>query len=158
MAPILSGPLEDSTKLALSRFNDACQRVRDDDAIIDFVIALEALLCRGLEAELSYRFALRGAAFIDGAARAAANKLLRDAYRERSRLVHGTIRRPTPALRGDLHTLASTIIIAALRLGGEHGLDHAGLLRSVDAFLLRGDGPGTLQGFLLASKAQPRGG
>jgi len=71
---------------------DGGGRLREDDAIIDYAIGLEALLLKGVNAELSYRFALRGAtilAWVSGDTETFFNNL-RDFYDVRSNMVHGS--------------------------------------------------------------------
>jgi hypothetical protein len=78
-------------RLPAQRLADGITRDRDDDAIVDYAIGLEALLTEGAQNELSYRFALRGAmiqAWEDQDA-SAYYKTLRDFYKMRSLIVHG---------------------------------------------------------------------
>ncbi len=57
---------QESLGSSLRRFNTSYERWRDDDRIIDIVVALEAILLSGNEQlELKYRFALRGAALMN---------------------------------------------------------------------------------------------
>jgi hypothetical protein len=81
--------------LALHRFMSGAARNNDTDAVLDFTIALEALLLpydsdtrRG---DLGYRFRMHGACFLedDTAERTVIFRRLRDVYDMRSRLVHG---------------------------------------------------------------------
>jgi len=67
------------------------RRARNDDAIIDYSIALEALLLSGLRQELSYRFALRGSTIrsLRGGVRKDHFEALKELYGVRSRIVHG---------------------------------------------------------------------
>lgn len=78
--------------LALRRFNLAYERALPEDRLIDYAIALEALLLRGDEQqELAYRLALRGSALLgeNPDARFEIFSLLRAAYSTRSNVVHG---------------------------------------------------------------------
>ena len=78
-------------RLPAQRLVDGGARVRDDDAIIDYAIGLEALLTEGVEGELRYRFALRGATILawNGGDRKKFFSELRDFYDMRSSIVHG---------------------------------------------------------------------
>lgn len=81
-----------ATQRALRRFRYAIERQRSDDRILDFVIALEAILLANLEgAELSYRFALRAAWLLaqDVEQRGATFNAYRAAYNVRSKIAHG---------------------------------------------------------------------
>lgn len=64
-----------------------------EDAILDYAIGLERLLTAGINNELSYRFALRGATILgwfDGNKELFFNKL-NNFYKLRSSIVHGSI-------------------------------------------------------------------
>jgi hypothetical protein len=76
---------------ALRRFSESVTRTRSDDRIVDLLIAGEALFLDDPRdhSELSYRFSMRAAAFIEGVDRLATFKFFRAAYRVRSTLVHG---------------------------------------------------------------------
>lgn len=81
--------------LALHRFNLGNGRSDPADSLVDFVVALEALLLpfdvATRSGDLSYRFRVHGALFIAEtvAARRETFRTLREAYTIRSRLVHG---------------------------------------------------------------------
>lgn len=85
------GPAE----LALHRFVLGCSRSSPVDGLLDFVIALEALLLpydnETRTGDLSYRFRMHGAHFISDFTleRRAIFRSLRELYAVRSRLVHG---------------------------------------------------------------------
>ncbi len=76
---------------ALHRFNLGCERVAIEDRIVDYAIAIEALLLDG-HSELSWRLQLRGAALLgaDGKERLAVRDRLKLLYDVRSKIVHGT--------------------------------------------------------------------
>lgn len=79
--------------MALRRFNLAYERVLPEDRLIDYTIALEALLLRrGEQQELAYRLALRGSALLgkNPEARFEIFSRLRTAYSIRSDVVHGS--------------------------------------------------------------------
>jgi hypothetical protein len=81
-------------ELALRRFSLGCGREDFADALVDFVVALEALLLpydeQARNADLSYRFRMHGAHYIAAliAERSAIFRQLRDLYKIRSRLFH----------------------------------------------------------------------
>jgi len=78
--------------VAVRRFGDSCVRHRDEDKLIDLMIAAESLFLRGTkEGEKSFRLALRAAQFL-GEGAAASKEVydrMRLAYYYRSALVHG---------------------------------------------------------------------
>jgi len=86
---------ERPAELALQRFALGCGRSDAIDSILDFVIALEALLLPydpGTRfADLSYRFRVHGAHFIAGSKeqRRSVFRALNKLYEIRSRIVHG---------------------------------------------------------------------
>lgn len=82
-----SGP----ASIALGRLSSAQYRTTEADQIIDFSIALETLLLRDAEGELSYRQAIRGAHLLGGTPLQTQEtfSLLRRAYDRRSKIVHG---------------------------------------------------------------------
>ncbi len=75
--------------VALRRFNRAYSREIGEDKIIDLTIALESCLLAGETKELSYRFALRGAALLSKSKDPKeTKKLLKAIYDARSSIVH----------------------------------------------------------------------
>lgn len=80
--------------LALQRFALAVARQQASEALVDYVVALEALLL-GDQAgpELQYRFALNGAIYLAESSdeRLALYEDLRQLYSGRSKLVHGSV-------------------------------------------------------------------
>jgi hypothetical protein len=86
---------ERSSELALHRFGLGCGRDDAADGLLDFVIALEALLLPYDQqvrfSDLSYRFRLHGAHFISSSPQEMRNifRTLNKMYNLRSRLVHG---------------------------------------------------------------------
>ncbi|SRR6266566_3445689 len=77
--------------LALRRFNQAYNRESNEDRIIDLTIALESCLLAGEDKELSYKFALRGAALLSKSRDPKVTKSqLQDLYNARSKIVHGS--------------------------------------------------------------------
>lgn len=84
---------------ALHRFMLGCARREAVDAVVDYVIAMEAVLLRGQRGESTFRFAAQGSAFLEppGKARLEAFNELKDLYAIRSDIVHGGKRFPAPA-------------------------------------------------------------
>ena len=84
-------------RIPAQRLVDGGSRYREDDAIIDYAIGLEALLMKGINAELSYRFALRGATALtwNGGYKSELFNQLQDFYEVRSNIVHGGYVDPT---------------------------------------------------------------
>ena len=78
-------------EVAVRRFSMGCERLLPEDALLDYVIALEALLLPGADGEYRYRLTLRGAALAGKGPldRVAAKRNLRQAYDIRSSIVHG---------------------------------------------------------------------
>ena len=89
--------------LPLRRLVDGLSRTRVDDKIVDYAIGLEALLTASARDELSYRFALRGAAILAeaGEDRPETFNSLKRFYDARSTIVHGG-----SLSKLDLHALA----------------------------------------------------
>ena len=77
---------------ALRRFNFAYERKEPEDKLVDYMIALEALLLADQQ-ELKYKLALRGAALIGNNAedRKRIYDELGEAYNQRSKTVHGDL-------------------------------------------------------------------
>jgi hypothetical protein len=79
-------------RVAYSRINDTYYHVRDDDRLIDAVIALEAMLLgEGRDGEHTLRFSLVGSVILehDTERRDEMRRLLSQAYWARSAIVHG---------------------------------------------------------------------
>jgi len=85
-------------QVPIRRHGVAGTRSEKEDALVDYVIGLEALLGKDDErTELSYRFRVRGAVVLAGNGRRDRKKYLRDLrelYNLRSRIVHGQPLRP----------------------------------------------------------------
>jgi hypothetical protein len=82
---------DDPLGLAARRLLDGGSRDKAADALMDYTIGPETLLMQAISAELSYRFALRGATVL---AWGSVNKRgaldeLRGLYNIRSRIAHG---------------------------------------------------------------------
>jgi hypothetical protein len=126
LAPLIPdeafGEPKSAPGIALRRFLLGCADRTDADALIDFTIALEAvLLPRTKESELRFRFALNGA-FASGAGaleRPDTFKLLLEIYDDRSSVVHGG--RVDPARLAVTARRARETTARILRQGLEHG-------------------------------------
>lgn len=91
---VSSGDVTEATEvedLAVRRFSVALRRDNALDCLIDLTIALEVMLLPKIQHELSFRFQLHGALWLedDTARRAAAMKQLENIYEVRSKIVHG---------------------------------------------------------------------
>jgi hypothetical protein len=108
--------------VALHRFSLGAEQEYLSEALIDYVIALEAILLPPeKEGELSYRFRLHGAWFI-GRTREERERLrreLRDIYDARSSLVHGLVPKPDEVTNAGrlAATLSARILVKALEEG-----------------------------------------
>ncbi len=87
----MTSPLRKATAIAGNYYESHHTRTADEDKLIDLVISTEALFSPGLEGELKFRIAQRGALLLGAEAseRRRVFKLLRRAYDARSALVHG---------------------------------------------------------------------
>jgi hypothetical protein len=76
---------------AVRRFNDADERVRDEDVVFDCFSALEALFAGGSTTELTYRLSLRAAKVLRATTeeRIELFKRIKKLYGTRSKVVHG---------------------------------------------------------------------
>ena len=120
--------------LALHRFIAGLARDTDADAILDFAIALEALLLpydsQTRHSDLSYRFRLHGAYYLAAKSRDRKSTLgqLRDLYNLRSRLVHG-VKYPDRQMieqgRLNANELARRGLLRAVREGFPKAYDFA---------------------------------
>lgn len=78
--------------VAIDRYKFAYDRFHAEDAIIDCMVAFEALFLKGDEQqELSYRLSLRSAFFLgeNSEKRMEVFNFIRDAYKARNKIVHG---------------------------------------------------------------------
>ena len=84
-------PGDSAMRLALRRWDIVSERFSDDDALIDYWIAFEALFAPDSSQEVRYRASFRIAAFVGASPeeREQIYKDLRDSYDLRSRIVHG---------------------------------------------------------------------
>lgn len=90
-----SGPNLTRIGLAIARWNSAADRLTKEDKLIDYWIALESLFVPDITQELSYRTTLRIAAFLgsNGVERKQIYEQMKESYRLRSEIVHGSIRK-----------------------------------------------------------------
>lgn len=146
--PILSriprGPLE----IAIRRFNDCYLRQRNEDAVLDAVISLEALFQGDRDVGSSYSLAQRAALLIERtlASRQSALKLVRRCYRTRNSIVHGESTEVYGARREEVEELARKSLLAFLPL-----LDYGSqrdVLEALDGYLLAAPTPTDLVPFV----------
>jgi hypothetical protein len=112
----------------LRRFSLACAQDSAAEAIIDFVIALEALFVPDAAGELSYQLRLNGARYLGETPedRVRIFQLLKELYGLRSKLVHGNwVRIPSRELEDRL-AHAREIVAKALIKALSHGWPTAG--------------------------------
>jgi len=81
-------------RLPAQRLLEGTERKKPEDAILDYAIGLERLLTAGIENELSYRFALRGATILsmEYGNKDQYYENLKNFYALRSSIIHGSIR------------------------------------------------------------------
>ena len=87
-----------SVGIAIRRFNYAYDREKNEDEIIDYLIAFEALLFKSETQELSEKLSRRVARLLeeDFDSRKRAYKTIKDFYNKRSKIVHGVETEITP--------------------------------------------------------------
>lgn len=153
-------------RTALRRFNLGCERPIFEDRLIDFVIALEALLLDS-QGELSYRIALRGAALLGDAPTEREDYFirLRKLYELRSRIVHGDPVESVLKKISDLTDPGQYLILVEeyirksitrfLALAQELGED--GVVNELDRRLVHGDFSAKRFGNGAAGAANPSG-
>lgn len=121
-ASVESGPV--AGRVGLRRFSLGTARQSPSDALVDNVIALEALLLPGGEKrELGFRFAINGALYMGDTLqeRQELKKQLSKLYELRSKLVHGGTSAPSPTAITESAKLAAHLarrgLLRALRGG-----------------------------------------
>ncbi|MDQ6884948.1 MAG: HEPN domain-containing protein [Candidatus Dormibacteraeota bacterium] len=85
--------LDPTHEIALRRFNQTAERVGGDDKLVDATIGLENLLLPGVDEELGFHFALRGAWILaaqDTKLRRSVYSDLKRIYKTRSQVVHAS--------------------------------------------------------------------
>lgn len=87
-----------SVSIAIRRFNYAYDREKNEDEIIDYLIAFEALLFKSETQELSEKLSRRVARLLenDFDSRKRLSKIIKDFYNKRSKIVHGVETEITP--------------------------------------------------------------
>jgi hypothetical protein len=130
---------ENAAALSLSRLALAHCRATDADKIIDASIALEAILLRGAEGELSYRQAVRGAHLLAGPPEIRRRNfvLLKRAYDRRSKIVHGG---RDPGSPGAEEVMAITRRIVRQFVDTLRNETHQNLIARLDAAAVTGAG------------------
>ncbi len=103
-------------EVALRRFHQSFDRDLPEDQAIDLCVALECLFSEDREA-IGYKIALRAAYLLetDPEKRKALFTFLRQAYRERSNVVHGTGSRPSWRTKENNADKLADIVRSALR-------------------------------------------
>lgn len=88
-----NGSNAELANLALRRWDDATERLREDDKLIDYWIALESLFAPDSSQEVRYRASLRVAAFLGQTPdeRGTIYSEIRKSYDTRSDIVHGNV-------------------------------------------------------------------
>lgn len=132
-------------RLAMDRLNLSSLRTRDEDGVIDAMIAMEALLSDGAQ-EMTHKVAMRlGALYkiADPARSEQAFKELKDVYRFRSMIVHGeaNLDKHREIDRGGETIPAVDAAVEHLRNAFSVLIKHPSLLdpKQIDAFLLTGN-------------------
>lgn len=117
--------------IGVGRINATRLRFTDADRIIDSAIALEAILLKGSEDELSYRQAVRGAHLLGGssATRSENFRLLRRAYDRRSKIVHGVKDPGTPSTDA-IVSIARKVVLAFV--AATRNVSHETLIQKLD--------------------------
>jgi len=101
-------------QVSLRRFNQAYSRDNLEDPVLDYTIALESCLLRGLNDELAYRFSMRGAAVAAGKRDPVqVQSDLKRIYSARSKIVHEG-RMPHPDLAELCNDLSRVILLCYL--------------------------------------------
>jgi hypothetical protein len=141
--------------LAMRRFNLAYERLLLEDRLIDYAIALEALLLRAEEQqELRFRLALRGSRLLrdEPSERSEVFSRLRAAYGVRSEIVHGgsiPSEVPLGKARVPFHQFVEAIaddVRAIIRkmLELTETMEENQVIASLDEGIVRGDAPSGL--------------
>jgi hypothetical protein len=128
-----------SRDLALHRLHLGYSREDDPDALLDFVIALEALLLPDGDQELKYRFCVNGSLYLrpEGGTASGIHASLGNLYKTRSRLVHGGKRQKRDDVEvasNEARRFASIGLLRAVSSGFPTAKDFdAMLLRALDS-------------------------
>jgi hypothetical protein len=85
----------DQTSTAIRRYYMAANRMDPEDAILDYVVSLESLMCRAKSTELIYRCSTRAAIMLGSNSdeREDIRKTVAELYNLRSKIVHGSSRK-----------------------------------------------------------------
>jgi hypothetical protein len=127
-----------SLRVALERFDTVERFGPEENRIIDAVIAMEAILLKGIKDELKFRFALRGARLVGKTPNERSDlfKVLKDAYDRRSDIVHGSGSTSTAPTADEISDLARRVIGEFVLTIGPQG--HDALIQSLDDGAVRG--------------------
>lgn len=129
----------DTIQIALRRYSDAFQRNEPEDRLIDLVIALEAMLLKpGERQELSYRMSQRGALLLSNEKDTAVKvrKQLKDAYNERSSVVHGVRNDIDRLYVKDVQELVRQCLLEFLDMAPRGNKEHSSILDDLDEIAL----------------------
>lgn len=125
--------------VAMFRFTDAIDRVRDDEALIDLWIACESLFGDETEqGELTYRLSLRLAHFVssDPREREQIREAARDAYKGRSSLLHGARKLDAVKMRERRRKMEDLMRAALRKCVLEPSISHDQMLEKIEASIV----------------------
>jgi hypothetical protein len=108
---------KNSREVALHRFGLGASRQSKLDAVLDFVIALEATLLEKSSDEIGFRFRVHGALLLGDtlSKRELLHDQFKELYNQRSALVHGSGKFPTDQKLADTAVLARRLCADSLR-------------------------------------------
>lgn len=124
-----------SMRIALRRYADAFQRREPEDRLVDLVIALEAMLLKpGEFQELAFRLSQRGALLLPGDLEDAREirSQLKDAYRDRSKVVHGVRDEVDRQFVNEVEELTRRCVLEVLERAPRGGKEHEAILDKLD--------------------------
>jgi hypothetical protein len=112
-------------EVALRRFTRGYDRETDEDRLIDYWVALEALFLPERGGELSYRAALRIAAFVEDEKprRKELFKLLKTSYDARSAVVHGNLPKNLEGVSRATEDVVRTALGRWIKPGTPHSVE-----------------------------------
>lgn len=125
---------DDNYRVALDKFSNSFERANQSDRLLDCVIALEALYLKSGEfQEMSYRLSQRGALLLGSSIEEALQirNSLKEAYNQRSRLVHGSTADVDKEFIMELHNLTRESLNRFL-IQDSQGNEHDDILDTLD--------------------------
>jgi hypothetical protein len=120
----VTSPNSEFMRIPIQRFNDSYSRVKEEDQLIDQMIAFESLYL-GDDKELGYKLALRAALLLadDVPKRKEIRRRLKEAYKARGQIVHGsTVPANLPQLVADTKEYLRQSIKRFLKLSDQYTL------------------------------------